>query len=32
MDVRFGVHTGLQHTTIAELRDLWRRIEALDFD
>ena len=27
MDVRFGVHTGLQHTSIAELRDLWARIE-----
>jgi F420-dependent oxidoreductase-like protein len=32
MDVRFGVHTGLQHTSITELRDLWARIEALDFD
>jgi F420-dependent oxidoreductase-like protein len=32
MDVRFGVHTGLQNTTIAELRDLWRRIEQLGFD
>ena len=32
MDVRFGVHTGLQHTTIAELRDLWARIEAIGFD
>jgi F420-dependent oxidoreductase-like protein len=32
MDVRFGVHTGLQNTTIAELQDLWRRIEALEFD
>jgi F420-dependent oxidoreductase-like protein len=28
----FGVHTGLQNTTIAELRDLWTRIEALGFD
>ena len=28
----FGVHTGLQNTTIAELRDLWTRIEDLDFD
>jgi len=28
----FGVHTGLQHTTMDELRDLWRRIEALGFD
>ncbi len=32
MDVRFGVHAGLQHTSIAELSDLWRRIEALGFD
>lgn len=32
MDVKFGVHTGLQNTTIAELQDLWRRIEALGFD
>jgi len=31
-DVRFGVHSGLQHTTIAELRELWVRIEALGFD
>jgi len=30
--VRFGVHTGLQHTSIPELQDLWRRIEALGFD
>ena len=29
---RFGVHTGLQHTSIAELRELWARIEALGFD
>ena len=32
MDVRFGVHAGLQNTSIAELRDLWARIEALGFD
>jgi len=32
MDVRFGVHSGLQHTTIAELRELWARIETLGFD
>jgi probable F420-dependent oxidoreductase len=32
MDVKFGVHTGLQHTTIAELQALWTRIEALNFD
>ena len=29
---RFGVHTGLQHTTAGELRLLWKRIEALGFD
>ena len=28
----FGVHTGLQNTTIAELRDLWTRIEDHGFD
>lgn len=27
----FGVHTGLQHTTMDELRDLWRRIESLGY-
>ncbi|HZQ85250.1 MAG TPA: TIGR03560 family F420-dependent LLM class oxidoreductase [Acidimicrobiales bacterium] len=27
----FGVHTGLQNTTIGELRDLWRRIEDAGF-
>ena len=32
MDVRFGVHTGLQHTNTDELRELWSRIEALGFD
>jgi F420-dependent oxidoreductase-like protein len=32
MDVRFGVHTGLQHTDIADLRDLWARIETLGFE
>ena len=32
MDVRFGVHTGLQNTSIAELQVLWSRIEALGFD
>ncbi|MGO9874447.1 MAG: LLM class flavin-dependent oxidoreductase [Acidimicrobiia bacterium] len=31
MDVRFGVHTGLQHTSIAELRELWPHIETLGF-
>jgi F420-dependent oxidoreductase-like protein len=32
VDVRFGVHAGLQNTTIAELRDLWGRIEAAGFE
>ncbi len=32
MDVKFGVHTGLQNTTIPELQELWRGIERLDFD
>jgi F420-dependent oxidoreductase-like protein len=27
----FGVHTGLQHTTTEELRDLWRHIEDLGY-
>ena len=27
----FGVHTGLQHTTVEELVDLWHRIEAAGF-
>lgn len=26
-----GVHTGLQHTTVDELRSLWRRVEELGF-
>ena len=26
MNVRFGVHTGLQHTSIGELRQWWPRI------
>jgi F420-dependent oxidoreductase-like protein len=30
--LRFGVHTGLQHTSIDELRGLWARIEELGFD
>ncbi len=30
--VKFGVHTGLQNTTIGELQGLWRRIEELGFD
>ncbi len=32
MKVKFGVHAGLQHTSIADLRQLWARIEALGFD
>src|SRR3954468_229887 len=32
MALRYGVHTGLQNTTIGELRSLWSRIEALGFD
>lgn len=32
MDMKFGVHTGLQNTNIAELQGLWRRIEDLGFD
>ncbi|MCB1250609.1 MAG: TIGR03560 family F420-dependent LLM class oxidoreductase [Acidimicrobiales bacterium] len=32
MTVRFGVHTGLQRTSIAELQGLWSRIEELGFD
>jgi probable F420-dependent oxidoreductase len=30
--VQFGVHTGLQYTTTAELRSLWQRIEANGFE
>jgi F420-dependent oxidoreductase-like protein len=30
--VKFGVHTGLQNTSISELQSLWRRIEDLGFD
>jgi F420-dependent oxidoreductase-like protein len=32
MDLRFGVHAGLQHTSITDLRDLWARIEGAGFD
>ncbi len=32
MTVRFGVHTGLQNTSVEELRALWLRIEDLGFD
>ncbi|MBK5221842.1 MAG: TIGR03560 family F420-dependent LLM class oxidoreductase [Acidimicrobiia bacterium] len=28
----FGVHTGLQNTTVDDLRSLWHRIEELGFD
>ena len=30
--MRFGVHTGLQHTTYDVLRPAWRKIEDLGFD
>ncbi|MGZ6896590.1 MAG: TIGR03560 family F420-dependent LLM class oxidoreductase [Acidimicrobiia bacterium] len=30
--MRFGVHTGLQNTSIRELDSLWRRIEAQGFE
>lgn len=30
--LRWGVHTGLQNTTVDELRSLWTRIEDLEFD
>ncbi len=32
MSPTWGVHTGLQNTTVEELTDLWRRIEGHDFD
>ncbi len=32
MRIRFGVHTGLQNTTVAELKSLWARVEELGFD
>lgn len=32
MPTTFGVHTGPTGTTVAELRDMWRRIEELPFD
>ena len=32
MSARFGVHTGLQNTSLGELRPLWQRIEELGFD
>jgi alkanesulfonate monooxygenase SsuD/methylene tetrahydromethanopterin reductase-like flavin-dependent oxidoreductase (luciferase family) len=30
--MKFGVHTGLQNTSIEELRPLWRQIEGLGFE
>lgn len=30
--MKFGVHTGLQNTSIDELRELWQRIEASEFE
>jgi F420-dependent oxidoreductase-like protein len=32
MATKFGVHTGLQHTTMDELVSLWQQIEGLGFD
>ncbi len=32
MSPLWGVHTGLQNTTVTELQDLWRRIEDHGFD
>jgi F420-dependent oxidoreductase-like protein len=32
MNLKFGVHAGLQNTRIGELRELWQRIEELGFD
>ena len=32
MDVKFGVHAGLQNTSISELQGLWSRIEELGFE
>jgi F420-dependent oxidoreductase-like protein len=32
MALRYGVHAGLQNTTIDDLRSLWARIEGLGFD
>jgi F420-dependent oxidoreductase-like protein len=31
-DIRFGVHSGPQNTTIGEYRELWSRAEQLGFD
>lgn len=31
-NVRFGVHTGLQHTSYEALRPLWNRIDTIGFD
>lgn len=30
--MKFGVHTGLQNTSIGELRPMWRQIEGLGFE
>ena len=32
MPTAFGVHTGLQNTSVGELRALWSRVEDLGFD
>ncbi len=32
MGLTWGVHTGLQNTTVDELKDLWHRIEDHGFD
>src|SRR5687767_13114568 len=32
MGLTWGVHTGLQNTTVGELKDLWHRIEDHGFD
>src|SRR6202011_824890 len=29
--ISLGVHTGLQHTTMGELRSFWRRVDELGF-
>jgi F420-dependent oxidoreductase-like protein len=31
-DIRFGVHSGPQHTSYEDYRDVWQRAEALGFD
>jgi F420-dependent oxidoreductase-like protein len=32
MSPRFGIHTGLQNTTVAELRAIWQRADEAGFD